>query len=70
MAMTRQQAWELLVQYNTEPFHLRHAVTVEQVMGLPTLDGKPTGADLATSVTISITPFQQLLLRAGGYGER
>ena len=33
MEMARQQAWELLVQYNTEPFHLRHAVTVEQVMG-------------------------------------
>ncbi len=33
MAFTRQQAWELLRQYNTEPFHLRHAVTVEQVMG-------------------------------------
>ena len=33
MAMTRQQAWDLLKQYNHEPFHLRHAVTVEHVMG-------------------------------------
>ena len=33
MAMTRQQAWDLLKQYNEEPFHLRHGVTVEHVMG-------------------------------------
>ena len=33
MAMTRQQAWDLLKQYNQEEFHLRHAVTVEHVMG-------------------------------------
>ena len=33
MAMTRSQAWELLTQYNKEPFHLRHAITVEHVMG-------------------------------------
>ena len=33
MAMTRQQAWDLLKQYNHEPFHLRHGVTVEHVMG-------------------------------------
>ena len=33
MAMTRQQAWGLLTEYNHEPFHLRHAVTVEHVMG-------------------------------------
>lgn len=33
MAMTRQQAWDLLKQYNHEPFHLRHAMTVEHVMG-------------------------------------
>ena len=30
--MTRQQAWELLRRYNAEPFHLRHALTVESVM--------------------------------------
>lgn len=31
--MTRDQAWALLTQYNKEPFHLRHAITVEHVMG-------------------------------------
>lgn len=29
---TREEAWELLCQYNEEPFHRRHAVTVEGVM--------------------------------------
>ena len=33
MAMTREQAWVLLSKYNKEPFHLRHAITVEHVMG-------------------------------------
>ena len=33
MSITRQQAWELLTKYNEEPFHLRHAITVELVMG-------------------------------------
>ena len=33
MSFTREQAWELLTQYNKEPFHLRHAITVERVMG-------------------------------------
>jgi predicted hydrolase (HD superfamily) len=31
--MTREQAWALLTQYNKEPFHLRHGITVEHVMG-------------------------------------
>lgn len=31
--MTREQAWVLLTQYNKEPFHLRHAITVEHMMG-------------------------------------
>lgn len=30
--MTREEAWSLLTEYNKEPFHLRHAVTVEGVM--------------------------------------
>lgn len=30
--MTRDEAWELLTKYNKEPFHLKHAVTVEGVM--------------------------------------
>ena len=33
MSMTRSQAWDLLTKYNKEPFHLRHALTVESVMG-------------------------------------
>ncbi len=32
MSMTREQAWDLLSQYNKEEFHLRHAITVEHVM--------------------------------------
>lgn len=30
--MTREKATELLKKYNKEEFHLRHAITVEQVM--------------------------------------
>ena len=30
--MTREQAWELLTRYNKEPFHLKHAVTLEGTM--------------------------------------
>ena len=30
--MTREQAWTLLREYNQEPFHLQHALTVEAVM--------------------------------------
>lgn len=32
MELTREQALELLKDYNKEPFHLRHALTVEAVM--------------------------------------
>ncbi len=32
MSFTREQGWELLTTYNKEPFHLRHAITVEHVM--------------------------------------
>ena len=32
MTMTREEAWSLLNQYNKEPFHLRHALTVEGIM--------------------------------------
>ncbi len=31
--LTRQQALDLLKQYNSEPFHIQHALTVEGVMG-------------------------------------
>lgn len=33
MELTRPQALDLLKEYNKEPFHLRHALTVEAVMG-------------------------------------
>ena len=33
MPMTRQQAWDLLRQYNKGEFLLRHAITLEHVMG-------------------------------------
>lgn len=33
MELTREQALSLLKEYNQEPFHLRHALTVEAVMG-------------------------------------
>ena len=33
MSITREQAWSLLTEYNQEPFHLRHAITVEHVLG-------------------------------------
>jgi predicted hydrolase (HD superfamily) len=31
-ALTRDQGWELLKQYNKVPFHLQHALTVEGIM--------------------------------------
>jgi predicted hydrolase (HD superfamily) len=30
--LTREQGWELLKQYNKDPFHLQHALTVEGIM--------------------------------------
>lgn len=30
--MNRQEAWALLTKYNKDPFHLRHAITLEHVM--------------------------------------
>ena len=30
--MTREEAWALLTEFNQDPFHLRHALTVEAVM--------------------------------------
>ena len=32
MTLTREEAWKLLTKYNQEPFHLRHALTVEGIM--------------------------------------
>ena len=43
--------------------------TVAQVLAIPVADGKATEADLYTSVTISITPFQTLIARAGQGGD-
>ena len=31
--MTREEAWELLTEYNQDEFHLLHAQTVENTMG-------------------------------------
>jgi len=31
-SITRERAWEILREYNKEPFHLQHALTVEGVM--------------------------------------
>ena len=31
-SLTREQAWELFRQYNKDPFHIQHALTVEGVM--------------------------------------
>ena len=33
MSITREEAWKLLTQYNEGEFHLKHAVTLEEVMG-------------------------------------
>ncbi len=30
--ITREEAWKLLTEYNKDPFHLRHALTVEGIM--------------------------------------
>ena len=32
MTLTHEEAWKLLTKYNQEPFHLRHALTVEGIM--------------------------------------
>lgn len=42
--------------------------TAAQVAAIAVAEGKPANADLATSVTISITPFQALIARAAGGG--
>ena len=31
-SLTRKKAWDLLKQYNSDPFHIQHALTVEGVM--------------------------------------
>ena len=44
--MNREIAWDLLTRYNREPFHLRHALTVERVMRhIAETNGFPDEAD-------------------------
>ena len=33
MSINREQAWAMLTEYNKDKFHLRHGITVENVMG-------------------------------------
>ena len=33
MSINREQAWAMLTEYNKDAFHLRHGITVENVMG-------------------------------------
>ena len=43
--------------------------TARQLTAIPTDDsGHPTGADLVSSVTISVSDFQALVLKAAGGG--
>ena len=51
--MERTQALELLQQYNKEPFHIQHAVTVEAVMGY-FADQLGYGADKAFWQTVGL----------------
>ena len=45
--ISRQQAWELLKQYNKDPFHLQHALTVEGVMKWYARELKNPGQDFS-----------------------
>lgn len=40
--------------------------TAQQILEIPTAEGKPAQSDLYASVTISVTPFQRLIARACG----
>ena len=51
--MERTQALELLQQYNKEPFHIQHAITVEAVMGC-FADQLGYGADKAFWQTVGL----------------
>ncbi|MBQ0000894.1 MAG: hydrolase [Clostridiales bacterium] len=79
--ITREAAWELLKQYNKDPFHLQHAVTVEAVMKWYAQDlGYGEDAEywgivgLLHDIDFEIYPDQHCikapeLLREGGVGE-
>ena len=80
--MTRQEAWELLTKYNQDSFHLKHAETVEGVMGYFARElGYGDEADFWTNVgLLHDIDFEQWpeehcvrcveLLRDGGADER
>lgn len=80
--MTRQEAWALLTKYNQDPFHLKHAQTVEGVMGYFARElGYGDEADFWTNVgLLHDIDFEQWpeehcvrcveLLRDGGADER
>jgi len=79
--ITRQQAWELLRQYNDDIFHLQHALTVEGVMrwyakelGFGADEEFWALAGLLHDIDFGKFPEQHCvkaeeLLRAGGAGE-
>ncbi|MDR1249185.1 MAG: hydrolase [Treponema sp.] len=79
--ITRDQAWELFRTYNTEPFHLQHALTMEGVMRWYAEDlGYGAEADFWGTVgLLHDIDFEQFpdehcvkapeLLRKGGAGE-
>jgi len=79
--INRQQAWELLKQYNKDPFHLQHALTVEGVMKWFAQDqgfGEESGfwaiVGLLHDIDFEQFPDQHCvkapeLLRAGGASE-
>ncbi len=80
--MTRQEAWALLTKYNQDAFHLKHAQTVEGVMGYFARElGYGDEADFWTNVgLLHDIDFEQWpeehcvrcveLLRDGGADER
>jgi predicted hydrolase (HD superfamily) len=79
--ITRQQAWDLLNQYNKDPFHLQHALTVEGVMRWFTQDQNFGGEEdfwgivgLLHDIDFEQFPDQHCvkapeLLKAGGVSE-
>jgi len=79
--INRQQAWDLLRQYNKDPFHLQHALTVEGVMrwfaqdqGFAAEEDFWGIAGLLHDIDFEQYPDQHCvkapeLLRAGGCGE-
>jgi predicted hydrolase (HD superfamily) len=79
--INRQQAWDLLKQYNKDPFHLQHALTVEGVMrwfakdqGFAAEEEFWSIVGLLHDIDFEQYPDQHCLkapelLRAGGCGE-